>query len=228
MSNWLHPLKRIFDADTGDLRKLAEAVGGNPEIFYIGRDLSNCDLRGQDLRGMDLTGATLNPDHMDAETKIDPQFDPRFVFTSHYIQIAMREEVLAMALAFADVSHYTYKAWAMKALLEWGIKNITNKEVQHVIDVNPELKDLYFGKGKMRRLTVLVYPFIQESAHQIALSDEKPSSREVYNKILIAALVRQFLTRNRVGNYASVSPMEMFKGTDSYLREIRRGKRFMR
>ena len=228
MSSWLEPIRRILEADTGNLRELAELVGGDPKIFYVGRDLSKCDLRGQDLRGMDLTGALINPDYMDEQTFLDPQFDPRFKVRGHYIQIGMREEVLALVYAFADDVRYVYKAWALKALLELGIKHISDKQVQHAIESNDKLHELYEGKaGRMRRLTVMVYPYIQEEVHKLSIAEGRVANRDSYNQIVIAALVYQYLVRSRAKNYSTIEPLDMFEGAHGYLKDIKRGKRFI-
>jgi hypothetical protein len=227
VSDWLAPIRKILVAETGDLRKLAEAVGANPQIFYVGRDLSKCDLRGQDLRGMDFTGASLNPALMDDLTRLDPAYDPRFRVPD-YVQIGMREEVLAIALAFADATHYVYKAWAIKALLETGVRYLANKEVQHVIESNPLIRELYRAtSGKMRRLTVLVQPHVRQAVAKISMDEGRRADIYTYNQVIISALVRQYIMRNRAKDYASIQPLEMFAGAQNYLDQIRRGKRFV-
>ena len=227
MSNWLAPIKSIFDAETSDLRKLAETVGANPTFFYVGRDLTQCDLKGQDLRGMDFTRAKLNPALMDSMTKLDPKFDPRFEI-SPYLQIGLREEVLAMAYAFAEEVHYQDKAWALKALLEMGVKNVSNKEVTHIIGSNDKIKALTsIKKGRMRRLTLNVYPIIQSWVAEFSRSTGRVYDRDSYNEIVLAGLMRQFIDRRGASSYASIEPLEIFKGAAHYLQEIRRGKRFV-
>lgn len=62
---------RILQAETGDLRVLAELAGGDPRTFYIGTSLSGADVRGQDLRGMILPGLDLDHLQHDAKTLKD-------------------------------------------------------------------------------------------------------------------------------------------------------------
>jgi hypothetical protein len=123
----------LLECNSGDLTELAESVGANPTIFYVGCDLSRCDLRGQDLRGLDLTNAKITPEQLDDNTRIDPDFDPRLYVYRHYIQIAIREEVFALAPAYSDSSSYIYKAWALKSLIEAGAYSLKVPSIDEAI-----------------------------------------------------------------------------------------------
>ncbi|QDH72088.1 hypothetical protein [Brevundimonas sp. M20] len=64
-------LARLLEAETGDLRALAELAGGDPATFYIGTSLKGVDVRGQDLRGMILPNLDIDHARHDVETRID-------------------------------------------------------------------------------------------------------------------------------------------------------------
>ncbi len=74
MSNdhWLSGLDAVFQADTGDLRKLAEIAGEDPATMYIGTCMDGADLRGQDLRGMRFTHLDLAKVQHDEGTLLAP------------------------------------------------------------------------------------------------------------------------------------------------------------
>jgi len=63
-------LARILEADTIDLRRLAEIGGGDPASFYVGTNLDGVDVRGQNLEGMKLTGLTPARVRKDEETQL--------------------------------------------------------------------------------------------------------------------------------------------------------------
>lgn len=68
---WLDGVARVLEADTGDLRALAEIGGADPRTLYIGTNLDGVDVRGQDLRGMALPGLNLDRARSDAATQLD-------------------------------------------------------------------------------------------------------------------------------------------------------------
>jgi hypothetical protein len=53
--HWLDDVRAVLEADTGDLRALAQIAGEDPRTLYIGTDLAGVDVRGQDLRGIGLS-----------------------------------------------------------------------------------------------------------------------------------------------------------------------------
>ena len=63
-------LERILEADTIDLRRLAEIGGGDPASFYVGTNLDGIDVRGQNLEGMKLTGLTPARVRKDEDTQL--------------------------------------------------------------------------------------------------------------------------------------------------------------
>ncbi|MGH6977884.1 MAG: hypothetical protein ACRED4_01100, partial [Brevundimonas sp.] len=71
-------LERILEADTIDLRRLAEIGGGDPAHFYVGTNLDGVDVRGQNLEGMKLTGLTPAKVRKDEETQlpVNPPLEP--------------------------------------------------------------------------------------------------------------------------------------------------------
>lgn len=76
-------LARLLEADTGDLRRLAELAGGNPATFYIGTSLKGVDVRGQDLRGMILPDLDIEHARHDLDTQIDEiAQDPPWIFST--------------------------------------------------------------------------------------------------------------------------------------------------
>jgi hypothetical protein len=75
-------LAQLLEAETGDLRRLAELAGGDPATFYIGTSLKGVDVRGQDLRGMILPDLDIEHARHDLETRIDEiAQDPPWVFS---------------------------------------------------------------------------------------------------------------------------------------------------
>jgi hypothetical protein len=54
MTHWLSKVVSLFEADTADLRRLAELAGGNPQTFYRGISLKEVDTNGQNLEGMEF------------------------------------------------------------------------------------------------------------------------------------------------------------------------------
>lgn len=65
-------LELILEADTIDLRRLAEIGGGDPATFYVGTRLDGVDVRGQNLEGMKLTGLDPGKVRKDEETVLPP------------------------------------------------------------------------------------------------------------------------------------------------------------
>lgn len=73
MAHWLEGVLSILEADTGDLRKLAQVCGADPATFYIGAPMDGADLRGQDLRGMAFTDLRIAKVKVDHATRLDPE-----------------------------------------------------------------------------------------------------------------------------------------------------------
>lgn len=121
MSHWLERLWSVSTANTNNLIELADLLGVDAKTFYVGQDLSACDLRGQDLRGIDLTGTNLEKAIIDEATKISPVFDPRVPRLSDYVDIDITQSLNHLILAFSEEANYRYPAWAYKALIERGI-----------------------------------------------------------------------------------------------------------
>ena len=109
------------------------------------------------------------------------------------------------------------------------MSSIADKEVQHIIEMNPNLSALAAGtRTRMRRITVAVYPYIQKAVHDLCRLEKAPYGRDAYNRVILAAIVKQYIRHHGAASYASVEPIDMFKGADGYLQQIRRGKRFLR
>lgn len=94
--HWLAIVSEILRSNIGDLRELAQRMGGDPRSFYIGVDLSKTDLRGQDLRGMNFTGSNLEDAVIDSDTFIEPQFDPRRSTTERQLYIYVGPALLSL------------------------------------------------------------------------------------------------------------------------------------
>lgn len=77
--HWLDKILDIFDAETVDLRKLAEISGGDPRYFYIGTNIVGADISGQDLRGMILPNLDLSKVIYDQNTKLDQLTEADFL-----------------------------------------------------------------------------------------------------------------------------------------------------
>jgi hypothetical protein len=164
---------------------------------------------------------------MDSFTLIDPQFDPRPSTENPYLQIALREETYALALAYADSANYTYKAWAIKSLLEVGVNFLQSKEVLEIIRREPELRELYTASsGKIRRITVHVYPSIRASLKKLMTVDQVDVGKHPYNAVILSALIHHAI-RRRKGLNEIENPLLMFDGAIRYLDELQRGKRFI-
>jgi hypothetical protein len=55
MTHWLDRIVALFQADTSDLRELAQIAGADPKTFYRGIDIRNLELDGQNLEGMEFS-----------------------------------------------------------------------------------------------------------------------------------------------------------------------------
>jgi hypothetical protein len=118
--HWLSRVEEVLSADTADLRQLAEIAGCDPRTFYVGQDLSECDLAGQDLRCMDLSGSNINISNLDDNTLIDPFFDPRVKLSAQnrYLQIP---HVLVSVVRGYRMERGIYTAGsALKEILDLG------------------------------------------------------------------------------------------------------------
>ncbi len=93
--HWLDKLLDIFDAETVDLRKLAEISGGDPRYFYIGTNLSGADISGQDLRGMILPNLDLSKVKYDQDTKLDAASEVDFL--EEITQLEIRKKVIVIS-----------------------------------------------------------------------------------------------------------------------------------
>lgn len=74
----LEAVDRVLSADTGDLKKLAEIAGVEPEVLYSRADLTGVDLRQQDIEfllplGVDYVGAILTEEQLRAFRKSERQ-----------------------------------------------------------------------------------------------------------------------------------------------------------
>jgi hypothetical protein len=54
MAHWLDKVVTLLQAQTSNLRDLAELAGEDPRTFYRGVKLSELDIEGQDLTGMEF------------------------------------------------------------------------------------------------------------------------------------------------------------------------------
>lgn len=71
MDHWLKTIVHLLEAETSNLRELAEIAGSDPRTFYIGTNMDGTDLSGQDLRGMQFTSLDLRFIKTDSYTQLD-------------------------------------------------------------------------------------------------------------------------------------------------------------
>lgn len=54
MEHWLDRVLLLLQADTDNLRELAEIAGGDPRTFYRAINISDVDIKGQNIDGMEF------------------------------------------------------------------------------------------------------------------------------------------------------------------------------
>ena len=144
-THWSTGVVRILQSKSGSLKELADLAGVDWRVAYIGQSLAGCDLRGQDLSGMDLTDCQIERAHIDANTIIDPKFDPRAGESSRYIDFIIPNEVARIVELFAKEHSYRYVAWAYKNLVN---RFVFMKNANYLSDIldqigsNPQLEAL--------------------------------------------------------------------------------------
>lgn len=64
MSHWLDKVVSLLQAETADLRELAQIAGGDPRIFYRGINPAELDLANQDIQGMEFSSTIDQSTHI--------------------------------------------------------------------------------------------------------------------------------------------------------------------
>jgi hypothetical protein len=212
MISWEDKIIAILSSSSGDLRLLAQLTGENPASFYRFQDLSQCDLRGQDLRGMDLTGTNIECATLDEATKIDPEFDPRFIFKSEYISFNINRNLNLFIAEFAKDANYSYEAWAYKFLIDRAIKIHKAGNwlfYENIIAKNEKFHDLIENKSKSSMLikTIQVYEQSQEYIYKRIFSEDA----EQFSLILAIGALSVKIRYNSKKDFSQISPLILFR-----------------
>lgn len=212
MITWEEKIKNILLSTTGDLRELAKIAGEDPATFYRCQDLSMCDLRGQDLRGMDLTGTNIENATWDDATKIDPEFDPRFIFENEYVSFDINRDLNLLVLEFAKDAKYRYEAWAYKFLVDRAISIHRSGRwgyYEEVVVSYPKFSRLIDMKSKSSLLskTIQMYRYKQEYIHE-NFGNDRP---DVFGWMLAIGAISRKIRFGSKKDLSEVNPLILFK-----------------
>ena len=212
MTSWEEKIKNILLSNTGDLRELAEIAGEDPATFYRCQDLSMCDLRGQDLRGMDLTGTNIENATWDDATRIDPEFDPRFVFENEYIPFEINRDLNLLVLDFARDAKYRYEAWAYKSLIDRAIHLHRAGRwdyYEKLVISYPKLFRLVDMKSKSSLLskTIQMYRYKQEYIYENFGNDRS----DVFSWMLTVGAISRRIRYGLIIDLSDLNPLILFK-----------------
>lgn len=212
MISWEDKIAAILSSNSGDLRHLALLTGENPANFYRYQDLSQCDLRGQDLRGMDLTGTNIERATLDNATKMDPEFDPRFIFKSEYVSFNINRNLNIFIAEFAKDAKYSYEAWAYKFLIDRAIR--VHKAgnwlyYQYFIENNEKFYELIENRSKSSMLikTIQIYRGNQQYIYEEIFGDDP----EQFSLVLAIGAISVKIKHNSKKDYSQISPLILFR-----------------
>jgi hypothetical protein len=221
VNDWLDNIRKILESDSVSLKDLATLSGADVSIFYVNQDLSKCDLRGQDLAGINLSGTGITEDQLDKFTKIDPEFDPRFVLHSEYISLRLSIELTSLVYGFADANHYIYRAWAFKNLIESGLNCAqSNRDYETFITENSRFCDVIYKKGKSKRFQIQIYPSIQERAFRWAKNTGKKFSPIIYNELILIGLISRSIRNISAKDYSAIRPLSLFSSAHHHYEHL--------
>ncbi|KAB7643625.1 pentapeptide repeat-containing protein [Polymorphobacter fuscus] len=212
MTSWLAGINKILSANTADLKELARTVGAEPEIFYVGQDLSACDLKDQDLRGMNLTGTNLTWSNLNENTKIDPQFDPRFVFIEEYVNFKITLKMAALLQSYCNNRHYTYKAWAVKNLVDVAVRADHRFSGNYglFVETNSLYEEILREKRKTTSMRVLIFLNIQRKVFELSISRYGHFDSDIYARLILEGIVRDRLPKLNFDSYGNIDPFQLY------------------
>lgn len=210
MITWEEKIEKIISCSTGDLRELANIAGQDPITFYRYQDLSMCDLRGQDLRGMDLTGTNIENATLDPSTKIDPEFDPRFVFDNEYVCFTINRDLNLLVSEFAKGQKYRYEAWAYKSLVDRSIEMHRAGRWSFYEDIivnNDKFQSFVDNRSKSSLLTktIQIYRHKQEYIHY------NSEDIESFSMILMVGAISTKIRYKARKDFSDIHPLLLFR-----------------
>lgn len=107
----------LRDAETSNLRELAQILGEDPTTFYIATDLSGVDIRGQDLRGMDLSRTNVENAIFDSNSRFDGDLQEYLdgKLQKRYLEIS--SQLLDFVEEFFSKDIHPSRGWFIKAIV---------------------------------------------------------------------------------------------------------------
>jgi hypothetical protein len=142
LDHWLDKAVELLTSSTMDLKELAEIAGEDPRTFYRGANLSGADLRGQDLTQFDLTGANLEGALIATGEFPIPEESHE---PAKRRSFCLGQNLSRLLDLYCREHSYTYRAWAIKALLYRVVAAINSNRtsIDEIVDVttsHPSLK----------------------------------------------------------------------------------------
>lgn len=136
MDNIKANILAILSSDSADLRYLANLVGEDPLYFYVGQDLSKCDLRSQDLRNISFDGSTLAGATIDSETRVDAKYDVEIRKGADYFFPSIPRYVMEYVDLRAVAKGYRYYAYEYQTLIRAGKNLFDGKSMKsHCVEI---------------------------------------------------------------------------------------------
>jgi hypothetical protein len=213
LSHWLSKLGRLSTVPDGSLKKMAIVLGANPRYFYTNHDLAGCDLRGQDLTEMDLTGTNIEFALIDQATQIDPEFDPRFVFESEYVEFKVTRDLARLMANYSEHAKYRYEAWAYKRVLEYAAYEIKTGKAEFYRKIIHNSEYLKAALEFRVRYTLLikkfqVYHHVQQAFHEFFGEGD---ASEIYNEAILLGLIGMKVQVNPNYDYSQLRPNDLLR-----------------
>lgn len=136
MTHWLDMVVTLLQANTSDLRELAQLAGADPRTFYKGIELKRLDLVGQDIEGMEFSTPSEPYIPVGTQLVLNLEFESSEGHLLHRIRSAPRQEERAAMILAAFLRD---RAGAMRVLRGYLDKAVlTNSVVNLLLDIRDQ------------------------------------------------------------------------------------------